>query len=72
MGKRPKNSGNRSRKKKRRNLARNYLENLRQNYYIDGRRRDTKKRERKNGRKIGVNEKKKFLRTRKLEGETIL
>jgi len=72
MGKRPKNSGNRSRKKKRRNLARNYLESLRQNYYIDGRRRDTKKRERKNGRKIGVNEKKKFLRTRKLEGETIL
>ena len=72
MGKRPKNSGNRSRKKKRRNLARNYLESLRQNYYIDGRRKDTKKRERKNGRKIGVNEKKKFLRTRKLEGETIL
>ena len=72
MGKRPKNSGNRSRKKKRRNLARNYLESLRQNYYIDGRRKDTKKRERKNGRKIGVNEKKKFLRTRKLKGETIL
>ena len=72
MGKRPKNSGNRSRKKKRRNLARNYLESLRQNYYIDGRRRDTKKRERKNGRKIGVNKKKKFLRTRKLEGKTIL
>jgi len=36
MGKRLKNSGDRSRKKKRRNLAGNYLGSLQQNYYIDG------------------------------------
>jgi len=52
--KRPKNSGDRSRKKKKRNLARNYLGNLWQNYYMDREGKDTKGRERRDGTKIGV------------------
>jgi len=40
-GKRQKNLGNRSWKKKRRNLVENYQENLQLNYYMDGREEDT-------------------------------
>jgi len=54
MGKRQKNSGDRSWKKKRRNLAVNYLGSLRQNYYMDGKEGDTKKKERRDGTKIGI------------------
>jgi len=54
MGKRQKNSGDRSWKKKRRNLAVNYLGSLRQNYYMDGKKGDTKKKERRDGTKIGI------------------
>jgi len=54
MGKRQRNSGDRSRKKKKRNLAGNYLGNLWQNYYTDGEGKGTKGRERRDGMKIEV------------------
>ena len=54
MGKRPKNSGNRSRRKKRRNLVGNHLGSLQQNYYTNGGRKDMREKERKDGMKIGV------------------
>ena len=54
MGKRQRNSGDRSRKKKKRNLAGNYLGNLWQNYYTDGEGKGTKGRERRDRTKIGV------------------
>ena len=53
-GKRQKNSGDRSRKKKKKNLVRNYLGNLRQNYYMDREGKGTKGRERRDRTKIGV------------------
>jgi len=54
-GKRQKNLGDRSWKKKRRNLAENYLGSLRQNYYTGGAKGNTKGRERRDGTKIEVN-----------------
>jgi len=56
-GKRQKNLSDRSWKKKRRNLAENYLGSLRQNCYMGGAKGDTKKRERKNGTRIGTDRK---------------
>ena len=53
-GKRQKNSGDRSRKKKKKNLVRNYLGNLWQNYYMDRKGKGTKGRERRDRTKIGV------------------
>jgi len=55
MEKRLKNLGDRNKKKKKRNLARNYLGNLQPNYSIDGNEKDMKRKEKKDGRKIGVN-----------------
>jgi len=55
MGKRQKNLGDRSWKKKRRNLARNYQGNLWLNYYTVGGEKDMKGKERKGGTRIGVN-----------------
>ena len=55
-GKRQKNSGNRSRKKKKKNLARNYLGNLQQNYYTNRKEKGIKERERRDGTKIEVDE----------------
>jgi len=57
MGKRQKNLGNRSWKKKRRNLAENYQGSLWQNYYMDGEKKNTKGRERRDRTKIGVDRK---------------
>jgi len=57
MGKRLKNSGNRNRKKKRRNLARKYLGNLQPNYFMDGDKKGMRRKGKKNRRKIGVNRK---------------
>jgi len=54
MGKRQKNLGNRSWKKKRRNLARNYQENLQLNYYTVEGEKDMKGKERRGGTRIGV------------------
>jgi len=53
-GKRQKNSGDRSRKKKKKNSVRNYLGNLRQNYYMDKEGKGTKEREKRDRTKIGV------------------
>ena len=53
-GKRQKNLGDRSWKKKKRNLAKSYLGSLRQGYYMDGAKGDTKERERRDGMRIGV------------------
>jgi len=53
MGKRQV-SGDRSRKKKKKNLAGNYLENLWQNYYTNGEGKGMKGRERRDGTKIEV------------------
>ena len=53
MGKRQKNLGNRSWKKKRRNLVRNYQGNLRLNYYMAGEEKDIKGKERGGGMKTG-------------------
>jgi len=55
MGKRQKNLDNRSWKKKRRNLAGNYQGNLQLNYYMVGRGKDIKKKERRGGMRIGIN-----------------
>ena len=54
MGKRQKNLGDRSWKKKRRNLAVNYLGSLQQNYYTDGEKGGTKGKERRGGTRIGI------------------
>jgi len=54
MGKRQKNLGDRSWKKKRRNLVKNYQENLWLNYYMDGGEEDMKRKERRDGTKIGI------------------
>jgi len=54
MGKRQKNLGDRSWKKKRRNLARNYQGNLQLNYYTVGGGKDMKKKERRGGKRIGI------------------
>jgi len=54
-GKRQKNLGDKSWKKKRRNLVENYQENLWLNYYMDGGEEDTKGKERRDGTKIGIN-----------------
>jgi len=53
MGKRQKNLGNRS-WKKRRNLAGNYQGNSQPNYYTVGGEEDMKGKERKGGTRIGV------------------
>ena len=71
MGKRQKNLGNRSWKKKKRNFARNYQGNLRPNYYMDGGEKDMKRKERGDGMRIGIDGKK-FLGTRNLEGGAML
>jgi len=55
IGKRQKNLGDRSWKKKRRNLVENYQENLWLNYYIDGGEKDMKGKERRDGTRIGIN-----------------
>ena len=70
-GKRQKNLGDRSWKKKRRNFARNYQGNLRPNYYMDGGEKDMKRKERGDGMRIGIDGKK-FLGTRNLEGGAML
>jgi len=56
-GKRQKNLGNRSWKKKRRNLARNYQENSWLNYYMGRREKDMKKKEKRDGTRIGIDRK---------------
>jgi len=66
MGKRLKNLGNRSRKKKKRNLVGNYLGSLQPNYFIDRDKKNMRKKEKRDGMKIGVNGK--FLKIRNLEG----
>ena len=53
MGKRQKNLGDRSWRKKKRNLTENYQGSLQQNYCMDGGKEDTKGRERKDETKIG-------------------
>jgi len=55
IGKRQKNLGDRSWKKKRRNLAENYLGSLQQGYYIGRAKGDTREKERRDGTRIGVN-----------------
>jgi len=55
MGKRPKNSSDRSRKKKKRSLVGNYLGSSWQNYYMARGRKDTRKKEKGDGTKIGIN-----------------
>jgi len=54
MGKRQKNLDDRSWKKKRRNLARNYQGNLQLNYYTVGGKKDTKEKGRKDGMRTGI------------------
>jgi len=54
MGKRQKNSGDRSWKKKRRNLAVNYLGSLWQNYCMDREEGGTKGKEGRDGTRIGI------------------
>jgi len=54
MRKRLKNSGDKNRKKKRRNLVGNYLGNLQPNYSMDGDKKDMKRKGKKDRRKIGV------------------
>jgi len=53
-GKRQKNLGNRSWKKKRRNLVKNYQGNLWLNYYMNGGEKDMKGKERRDGTRIGI------------------
>jgi len=53
-GKRQKNLGDRSWKKKRRNLVENYQGNLRLNYYMDGEEEDMKEKERRDGTRTGT------------------
>jgi len=52
--KRQKNLGDRSWKKKRRNLVKNYQGNLRLNYYMDGEEEDMKGKERRDGTRTGT------------------
>jgi len=54
-GKRQKNLGDRSWKKKRRNLVENYQGNLWLNYYMDGEEEDMKGKERRDGTRTGIN-----------------
>ena len=54
MGKRQKNLGDRSWKKKRRNLVKNYQENLWLNYYTVGGEKDMKEKEKRDGMKTGI------------------
>ena len=53
-GRKQKNSGDKSWKKKRRNLARNYQENSQPNYYMVGEGKGMKGKERKGRTRIGV------------------
>jgi len=53
-GKRQKNLGDRSWKKKRRNLAGNYQGNLQLNYYMIGEEKDMRKKERRGGMRIRI------------------
>jgi len=55
MRKRLKNSGNRNRKKKRRNLVRNYLGNLWPKYFINGNKKGMRRKRKRIRRKIEVN-----------------
>jgi len=71
MGKRQKNLGDRSWKKKRRNFAGNYQGNLWPNYYIDGGEKDMKRKERGDGTKIGIDGKNSSGQGN-LEGEAML
>ena len=57
MGKRLKNSGNRSRKKKRRNLVENYQGSLWQNYYTVRRKGNMREKGKRGGTRIGVDRK---------------
>jgi len=57
MRKRQKNLGDRSWKKKRRNLAENYPGSLQQGYYMGRAKGDTRERERRDGTRIGVDRK---------------
>ena len=54
IGKRQKNLGDRSWKKKKRNLAESYLGSLQQGYYMDRAKGDMRERERRNGMRIRV------------------
>ena len=56
MEKRPKKLDNRNWKKKRRNSVKNYQESLQPNQYIDGEEKDMKRRGRRDGKKIGTDE----------------
>ena len=53
-GKRQKNLGDRSWKKKKKNLVENYQGNLRLNYYMDGGEEDMKEKERRDGTRTGI------------------
>jgi len=55
MGKRLKNLGGKSRKKKRRNSIRNYLGNLWPNYSMDGDKKGIRRKEKRDRIKIGAN-----------------
>jgi len=55
MGKRQKNLGDRSWKKKKKNSAGNYQGDLRLNYYTVGREKDMKGKKSRGGMKIGNN-----------------
>jgi len=55
MEKRPKNLGNRNRKKKRRNFVKNYLENLWPNYFMDRNKKGMRRKGKKDGKETGVN-----------------
>jgi len=57
IGKRSKNSGDRNRKKKRKNLVGNYLGNLQPNYSMDGNKKGMRRKGKKDERKIEVNRK---------------
>ena len=57
MGKRQKNLGDRSWKKKRRNLARNYQGSSQLNYYTVRGEEDMKGKERRDGTRIEIDEK---------------
>ena len=52
--KRQKNLDDRSRKKKKRNFAGNYQGNLQPNYYMDREEKDMKRKERRDGMRIGI------------------
>ena len=56
MEKRPKKLGNRNWKKKRRNSVKNYQESLQPNQYMDREEKDIKRRGRRDGKKIGIDE----------------